>query len=329
VRRREFIASLGATALASALWPRVLGAQTRRTYRIGVLETIPLARNGPNFGALRRGLQERGYVEGRNLYIEYRSADGRGERFPALADELVRLGIDLIVTRGTPAARAAKAATSTIPIVMASIGEPLEVGVVASLARPGGNITGLSAFVTELSGKRVELLKETFPSIAQIGFLQNMGNPVSAAQWDAAQLAATSLGMSAARFDVRSEPYIPIAFASFVERKMDGMVVGIDALIQAHAGLIIELAARDRIRTVFPSREFVDAGALMSYGVNYPDLYFRAAGLIDKIFKGAKPAELPVEQPTKFELILNLKTARAFGLPLPSTLIARADEVIE
>jgi putative ABC transport system substrate-binding protein len=329
VRRREFIACLGGAFTAPLLSAQSLSAQARKTYRIGVLETIPLERNQANFRALRRGLQERGYIEGRNLRFEYRSVDGRGDRFPALANELVGLGVDLIVTRGTPAARAAKAATSTVPIVMAAIGEPLEVGVVASLAQPGGNITGMTSFVGELSGKRVELLKEAFPGIARVASLQNMSNPIAPAQWDATRFSARTLGLSAELLDVRTADDVPRAFAAFIERRIDALAVGLDALIQAQAGAVIELAARHRVRAAFPSREFVEGGGLMSYGVNYPDLYFRSAGLIDKIFKGAKPADLPVEQPSKLELLINLKTARALGLTIPSTLIARADEVVE
>jgi putative ABC transport system substrate-binding protein len=328
VRRRDVIAGLGGVAAMPILWPRPLGAQTGKTRRIGILETIPRDRNGPNFEALRQGLQDRGYIEGRNLRFEYRSADGDGERFPALADELVRLGVDLIVTRGTPAARAAKAATSSIPIVMAAIGEPLEVGVVASLARPGGNITGMTSFVGELSGKRIELLRETFPAIKRVGSLQNMSNPITPAQWDTTRLAANSLGLSAVLLDVRTADDIVRAFASYRDQKIDALTVGLDALIQAQMPAILDHAARQRVRVVYPSREFVEGGGLMSYGINYPDLYFRSATLIDKIFKGGKPRELPVEQPNKFELLLNLKIAKTFGLTIPQTVIARADEVI-
>src|SRR6476469_288790 len=199
MKRRDFITLLGG---AAAAWPVAARAQAK-VYAIGILETVPRAQNQANLAALLNGLREFGYVEGQNLRIDYRSADGQGERFPELVAELVRNRVDLIVTRGTPAARAAKAATATIPIVMAAIGEPLGVGVVASLAQPGGNVTGFSAFVTELSGKRVELLKETFPSIARVGFLLNMDNPVSPPQWEATLSVAKTLGLSAEVFDVR------------------------------------------------------------------------------------------------------------------------------
>jgi len=304
-------------------------AQSGRTYRIGVLETVSADRNRDNLDALLRGLRERGYVEGQNLRIEYRSADGRAERFLDLATELVHLPVDLIVTRGTPAAKAAQAATEMIPIVMAAIAEPLGIGVVASLARPGGNVTGLSAFATELAGKRVELLKEARPSIARVGFLQNMGNPASPPQWEAVQAAAKALGLSAEPFDVRNTNDIADAFARIANDRFDALSVGIDALTQVNAKMIVELAAAHKLLTAYPAREFVDVGGLLSYGPSYPDLYYRSAGLIDKIFKGAKPSEVPVEQPTKLELIVNLQTAKALGLEIPTNLMVRADEVIE
>jgi len=325
VRRRGFL-------VAFAALPRVAHAQRQQAahvWRIGVLETVPAAKNAANLGSLRRGLAEHGYVEGGNLELLYRSADGRAERFPALAEELLRERVDLLVTRGTPAAQAAKAATGTVPVVMAAIGEPLGVGVVASLAQPGGNVTGLSAYVTELAGKRVELLKQAFPSIARVGFMQNMGNPVSPPQWDATKQAARALGVEARELDIRNEDDIRQAFVKVERLRLDAVSVGIDALTQENAPLIVELAAKRRLATAYPAREFVDAGGLLSYGPSYPDLYFRAAGLIDKILKGAKPGDLPVEQPIKIELIVNAKTARALDLALPPTLLTRADEVIE
>ncbi|HEX9559249.1 MAG TPA: ABC transporter substrate-binding protein [Reyranella sp.] len=313
----------------AAIWPFTAFAQGNRLYRIGVLETVPAERNAANLDALRRGLRELGYIEGQNLQIEYRSAAGRADRFPELADELLRHRVDLIVTRGTPAALAAKAATTTVPIVMAAIGEPLGVGVVASLARPGGNITGLSAFVTELTAKRLELLKESFPLIGRLGFMQNMGNPVSPPQWEASQAAARALGISVELLDVRTAQDIRGAFELIRERKLDALSVGVDAIMQAEADLIVELVAQRRLVTAYPAREFVEVGGLLSYGPSYPDLYFRAAAMIDKIFKGARPGDLPVEQPTKLELVINLKTARTLGIVMPPILLARADEVIE
>ena len=329
MRRREFISLFVSAVAFASVRPSPLRAQASRIYRIGVLETVPLDRNKANYGALLRGLREHGYIEGQNLQIEYRSADGDGDRFPGLVVDLIGRGVDLIVTRGTPAAKSAKAATATIPIVMAAIGEPLGVGVVASLAQPGGNVTGFSAFVTELSGKRVELLKETFPSIARVGLLQNMGNPVSPPQWEATLSAAKTLGLSAEVFDVRGDRDIASAFATMRQRRVSALSVGIDAVTQANAATIAKLAAEQKLPTAYPAREFAEVGGLLSYGVDYPDLYYRAAGLVDKIFKGAQPANLPVEQPTKLELVINLRTAKTLALEIPSTLLARADEVIE
>ena len=326
MNRRELVRLFG----AAAAWPIAVHAQHfAKLYRIGILETIPAPRNLANLDALRRGLRDHGYIEGQNLELHYRSADGNAEQFPTLAAELVRLPADLIVTRGTPAAKAAKSATSKIPIVMAAIGEPLGVGVVASLARPGENVTGLSAFVTELAGKRIELLKEAFPDITSVGFLQNMGNPVSPPQWEATRNAANSLALSTELFDVRAEQDIENAFKAAAERKISALSIGIDGLTQSKAKMIVDLAGEHRLATIYPAREFVDAGGLVSYGPSYPDLYFRAAGLIDKIFKGATPGDLPVEQPTKLELIFNLRTAKALGRALAPSLLARADEVIE
>jgi putative tryptophan/tyrosine transport system substrate-binding protein len=306
-------------------------AQSGHLYRVGILETVPAERNRDNLDGLLRGLRERGYVEGQNLRIEYRSADGQAERFLDLATELVHLPVDLIVTRGTPVAKAAKATTDMIPIVMAAIAEPLGVGVgvVASLAHPGGNVTGLSAFATELAGKRVELLKEARPSIARVGFLQNMGNPASPPQWEAVQAAAKALGVAAEPLDIHTPQDIADTFARIAANRLDALSVGIDALTQANAKLIVSLAAEHQVLTGYPAREFVDVGGLLSYGPSYPDLYYRAAGMIDKIFKGAKPGDLPVEQPTKLELVINLKTAKTLALEIPPNLLARANEVIE
>jgi putative tryptophan/tyrosine transport system substrate-binding protein len=203
------------------------------------------------------------------------------------------------------------------------------VGVVATLAHPGSNITGLSAFVTELAGKRIELIKEMLPSISRVAFMQNMGNPVSPPQWDASRAAAATLGVALELFDVRNAQDIAHAFGMVADHKVNAILVGIDATTQANGAMIIEMAAKEKIATTYPSREFVDAGGLLSYGVSYPDLYRRSASLIDKIFKGANPGDLPVEQPTKLELVINLKTAKALGLTVPPTLLSRADEVIE
>jgi putative ABC transport system substrate-binding protein len=326
MRRREFLALLGAATVAAS---SLHAQQSAKVRRIGILETISPALNARNLDALRRGLRELGYVEDRNYVLEYRSADGDAQRYPALAEELVRLGVDLIVTRGTPAARAAKKATETIPIVMAAIGEPLGMGVVDSLARPGGNLTGLSGFVTELAGKRVELVKELRPQGSTAALFHNMGNPVVPLQWEETKKAAQVLGLEAILLDVRTKDDIPAAFEQASARRVDSLLVGIDGLIQVNRQLIVDLAAKQGLTAIYPSKEFTDIGGLMAYGVSYPDLYFRSATFIDKIFRGAKAGDLPVEQPTKLELIINLAAAKALGLVVPPSLITRADEIIE
>jgi ABC-type uncharacterized transport system substrate-binding protein len=321
---------LAVTLLALALLaaPHAAHAQQAgKVYRIGILETIPAARNAANLDALRRGLRDVGYVEGRNLVIEYRSADGRAERFSDLASELVRLKVDLIVTRGTPAARAAKHATGTIPVVMATMGDPY--ALVASYAQPGGNITGVTTFSTELTGKRIELLKELVPGLSRIGLLHNMGNPASPPEWEETKTAARSLGLQAELLDVRSQDDLGRAFERAVRQHVDALLIGADGLTQMHQHTIVDLVARKRLPAAYPAREFVEAGGLMAYAVSYPDLYYRFASFVDKIFKGARPADLPVEQPTKFELVINLKTAKALGLTIPPSVLARADEVIQ
>jgi putative ABC transport system substrate-binding protein len=324
MNRRELIALLG----GAAAWPLAARAQqVGRIYRIGILEPIPAARNAANLNALRKGLRELGYTEERNLVIEYRSADGRAERFPELASELVRLKVDLIVTRGTPAAIAAKNATETIPVVMATMGGPG--AIVPSFAHPGGNITGVITFSTELTAKRIEIIKELIPNLSRIALLHNMSNPAVPPEWEETKTAARSLGLEAKLFDVRSEEDLGHAFELAVRQHVDALVIGADGLTQTHQQTIVDLAARNRLPAVYPAREFVDAGGLAAYAVNYPDLYFRLASFVDKIFKGEKPGTLPVEQPTKFELVINAKTAKNLGLTIPPTLLVRADEVIE
>jgi len=325
VRRREFIRLFGA---AAAVWPLATRAQQpTKTYRIGMLETTSPALNTAELDAFRKGLRELGYVEGQTYKIEYRSADGQADRFPELAKELVRLGVDLIVTRGTPATIAAKNATETIPVIMASVGEPLLI--VNSLARPGGNVTGLSAFVNVMTSKRLELTRELVPRLSRIGLFHNMSNPVAPPQWEETKTAAQSWAIEAELLDVRSREDVDRAFDRAQERRVDALLVGLDGLIQAHRQIIAGLAARNKLPAVYSGKEFIEAGGLLSYAVSYPDLYRRAATYVDKIFKGAKPADLPVEQPTKFELIINLKAAKALGLTIPPTLLSRADEVIE
>ena len=323
--RRTFIGRIAGGFLAAPLAARA--QQVGKVYRIGILEAIPAAQNAANLDALRKGLRDLGYVEGRNLIIEYRSADGRAERFPDLASELVRLKVDLIVTKGTPAARAAKNATGTIPVVMATMGDPR--AIVASFAHPGGNITGVTTFSTELTAKRIELLKELVPNLSRVALLHNMGNPAVPPEWEETRTAARSLGLQAELLDVRSQGDLGRAFELAVRQHVDALLIGADGLTQMHQQTIVDLVARNRLPAAYPAREFVEAGGLIAYAVNYPDLYFRFASFVDKIFKGAKPGDLPVEQPTKFELVINLKTAKALGLTIPQSLLLRADEVIQ
>jgi len=325
--RRAFIGALAGGLMAA---PRIADAQPAgKLHRIGMLETISMALNAANLEAFRQALRELGYVEGRNYIIEYRSADGRSERFPDLAAELVRLKVDVILTRGTPAVMAAKSATGAIPVVMAASSDPVLSGVVASLARPGGNITGLSSIVHEVSGKRLELIREVVPGVSRIAVLFIMNNAAEALQWKETEIAASSLRVQVQLLDVRKAGDFGRAFDAAIKQRAGALVVGLDTLTQTNHRFIVDLAAKHRLPTIYGTREFVDAGGLMGYGVSYPDLYRRAATYVDKILKGAKPADLPVEQPTKFDLVINLKTAKALGLTIPPSLLARADEVIE
>jgi ABC-type uncharacterized transport system substrate-binding protein len=323
MNRRAFIVTA-----AGLLAPRAAAAQkTGKVYRIGVLDPTPMALSVGNLDAFRQGMRELGYVEGQNFALEYRSPEGRANRFPDLAHELVRLKVDLILTRGTPAVTAAKSATRTIPIVMAASGDPVGVGVVTGLARPGGNVTGLSALTAELSGKRLQLLKEAIPGAQRVAAVLDRGAP--ATQWRATEQAARSIGLQPQVFYLEKAEDLEPAFDGAAKQRADAVLVGLGAVIQNNIDHVVALAARHRLPSVFNSREFVVAGGLMAYGVSYPDSYRRAASYIDKILKGAKPADLPIEQPTKFELVINLRTAKALGLTIPPSLLARAEQLIE
>jgi putative ABC transport system substrate-binding protein len=326
MERRTFMAMVSGGLLAA---PRAAKAQAGKVYRIGMLETRSTELNAANIDAFRQGLRELGYKEGQNLEIAYRSSDGRDERFPGLASELVHLKVDLILTRGTPAALAAKSASQTIPVVMAASGDPVGSGLVASLGRPGGNVTGLSLFNVEIYAKRVELLRELVPKLTRIAGLFNMSNPVLPLQWKEVERTARSLGIQPQLLDVRRPEDLPRAFDAAAKQHAQALIVGLDGVTQGNLRPIAELAAKQRLPSMYAEKAYAAVGGLITYGASDFHAYHRAATFVDRIFKGAKPADLPVEQPTKFELVINLKTAKALGLTIPQSLLLRADEVIQ
>jgi putative tryptophan/tyrosine transport system substrate-binding protein len=327
MRRRQFITLLG----GAAAWPITANAQqpAGKIWRIGMLETAPQGVSAANLAAFQSGMRELGYVLGQNLVIEYRSSDGHNERLPDLASELVRLNVDLIVLRGTPQALAAKSATDRIPIVMANVADPVGSGIIASLANPGGNITGSSSFVTELEGKRIELLKEMVPGVKRMATIRDFSNPATTAQWESEQAAARALAVEIRRFDVRDTVGVTRAFEAAIDEKVEALIVAVNTVTSTNRRQIIELAAHYKLPAIYQDGAFAADGGLISYGVSYPQLYYRAATFVDKIFKGAKPADIPVEQPTTLEFVINLKTAKMLGLDGPISLQQRADEVIE
>jgi putative tryptophan/tyrosine transport system substrate-binding protein len=325
--RRAFIGTLAGGLLAAPLAAE--GQQTGKVYRIGMLETRSTVLNAANIDAFRRGLRELGYTEGQNFEIVYRSSDGRDERFPSLASELVRLKVDLILTRGTPAALAAKRATRTIPIVMAASADPVGSGLVASLGRPGGNVTGLSSADIEVYAKRFELLRAMVPKLARIAAIFDMSNPVIPPQWHVVEATARSLGIHAQLLDVRCPQDLGRGFDAAAKQRAEALIVGVGSITQGNLRTIADLAAKQRLPSIYGAKEYVDFGGLITYGASDPHMYRRAATFVDKIFKGAMPSDLPVEQPTTFELAINLKAAKALGLTIPQSLLQQADQVIE
>ncbi len=311
-----------------AALPRIAGAQpAAKTPKVAYLSAS--SATSSTVEAFRQGLRELGYVEGRNIQIEYRWAEGRFDRLPALAAELVGLGVNVIVAANTPAALAAKNATSTIPIVLVTSGDPVGSGLVASLARPGANVTGLSLTPTPaISGKLLELLKEAFPTVTHVAVLANPANPPTAGLLMEIELAARSLGLRLRVVQVREPKEFGDAFATMKSERVSALLVIADPLVNDSRDRIVAFAATNRLPAIYPYRTFVDAGGLMSYGADLSDLSRRAATYVDRILKGAKPAELPIEQPTKFQLVVNLKTAKALGLTIPPPLLLRADDVI-
>jgi putative ABC transport system substrate-binding protein len=325
--RRALITGMGLSIAATPLAAEA--QQAGKVYRIDMLETRSIDLNAANIEAFRQALLALGYKEGRNLQIVYRSSGGRDERFPSLASELVGLKVDLIVSRGTPASLAAKNATHTIPVVMAPVGDPVATKLVASIARPGGNVTGLSALNVGIYAKRVELLRELLPRLTRIAGLCNMGNPVVTLQWQEVQQAARSLEIRPQLLDVRRPEDLPRAFGAAVQEHAEALVVALEGLTLGNLRPIAELAVKNRLPSIYAVREYADLGGLMSYGWSDPYQYQRAAAFIDKILNGVKPADLPIEQPTKFELVINLKTAKTLGLTIPHSLLVRADEIIQ
>jgi ABC-type uncharacterized transport system substrate-binding protein len=327
MNRRDFITLLAGTAVA---WPLAARAQQlRKVYQVGVLLPGTPASFSLRTKAFLEGLRSLGYVEGQTIAIEWRWGQDKVDGLPDLAAELVGRNVDVLITGGTPAAKALKSATGTIPIVMAIIGDPVAAGLVDSLALPGGNATGFSIIAPDLSGKRLELLKEIVPNVSSVAVMLNTGNPQSKFELKEMETAARVLGLQIQPIEISPERTLEDGFAAASKTPAQSLIVLTDPIFFSQRERIVDLATRSRLPAMYFFQDFVAAGGLMSYGPSDTDLYRRAASYVDKILKGAKPSELPVQQPTKFELVINLKTAKALGLEIPPTLLARADEVIE
>ena len=320
MRRREFIALLGS---AAALPFAARAQHAAKIRRIGIID------DGPMWRSFRQALRELGYVEGQNIAYEYRYGNGMPERLATVAAELVRRPVDVIATFGTPPTQAAKEATATIPIVMVGVGDPVRAGLIASLARPGGNLTGNTVLSPDLGPKRLQIVREAIPKATRIAYLANSDNASSVATIAEMKIATPAAGMVLIPVEVRSVADFDPAFAAMLRERPDAVMVTNDPFHQIHVSRIIEFLANNRLPGMFQNKENVAAGGLMSYGASVPDLFRRAAGYVHRILQGTKPADLPVELPTKFDLAVNLKTAKALGLELSPTFIARADEVIE
>jgi len=322
VRRREFITLLGSTVGA---WPLASRAQRPpvRMPRIGIID------NEPVWDSFRQGLRDLGYVEVQNIAIEYRSAENKVDRLAQAARELASIPVDVIVVTGSPATLAARQATSTIPIVAIAVGDPLRAGFAVSLARPGGNMTGLSALSPDLVGKRLEILRECIPAVARVAFLWNPDNDSNLAFLDELIIAVPALGLQLTSAPIRNADEFEGAFVAVMQRRPNAALVSGDPLLRRHQSRIIDFAAKNRLPAMYQEKEWVAAGGLLSYGPNFPDLFRQGALYVHRILQGAKPADLPIEQPTHFDLAINVKTARALGLEIPPALLTRADEVIE
>jgi putative tryptophan/tyrosine transport system substrate-binding protein len=326
-RRRELLIALGVAALA---WAGAVRAQAPSTLRrIGMLSGFSPSGYAPSYQAFRLGLRDLGWVEGKNISIEYRHAEGRHDRLPDLAADLVRLKVDVIVTTATSDALAAQRATKAIPIVMVAAGNPVAHGLVESLARPGGNVTGLSQMLQEVSGKRLELLKEVVPKLSRVAVLWNPNSASATLNWKENQQPARQLGIQLFSLEVRSPSELDKAFEAATNVRAGALAILPDPVISTSLERIADFAAKSRLPSIYQSSEFADAGGLVTYGPDRPDLFRRAATYVDKILKGTKPGDLPVDQPTKLELVVNLKTAKAIGITIPQSVLFRADKVIE
>ena len=303
--------------------------QTGNVYRIGFLGNSTAALEANLVGPFREGLRDLGYVEGRNVLIEYRWAEGKYDRFPALIGELLALKVAVIVTAGTPATLAVKKATTSVPLVMSAVGDPVGSGIVPSLSHPGGNITGLTAISTEMDAKRLELLREVVPSVSYIALLWNAASPLQVLAEKQVQAAAQVLRMRVLSLGVKTEEEIKSALAVMARERPDALLVLADRLLLHHRALIMDFATRHRLPGVHAYRELVEAGGLMSFGPSYADMHKRAAYFVDRILKGAKPGDLPVERPRTFELVINLKVAKALGLTIPQSVLLRGTEIIQ
>ncbi len=325
MNRRTFLCGLTLGAFGA---PLAAPAQTGKLHRVGFLGNSTAALEANLVGPFREGLRDLGYVEGRNVVIEYRWAEGKYERFPALIGELIALKVDVIVTAGTPASLAVKKATKSVPLVMVAVGDPVATGLVASLARPSGNITGLTSIAEALEGKRLELLREVVPKISHVAVFWNPVNPVFKRALDELQAAAAVLRIKVLSLGVRTPEELDAAFAAIVRERPEALLVLADRLFLHHRARIMDFAAQQRLPGVHAYRELVEAGGLMSFGPSYAGMHGRAAYYVDRILKGAKPGDLPVEGPATFELVINLKAAKALGLTIAQSVLLRATEVI-
>jgi ABC-type uncharacterized transport system substrate-binding protein len=326
--RRALLLVLLTVGLVVATPLGSLAQEPAKVARIGFLGLGSPSTTASWIEALRAGLRELGYIEGRNIFIEYRWSEGKYERLPNLAAELVRLNADVLVTHGTPGTLAAKRATTVIPIVMAVSGDAVGTGLVPSLARQGGNITGSTFLASELSAKRLDLLKQAFPGVTQVGVLLNPDNPLNAPMLQAMDVAAKGLHVRIWRFEARGPNDFDAAFSAIAKTRVDAIMINQDPILVSSPKRIADLALKWRLPSI-AFNEFAEAGGLIGYGVNIPEMFRRGAYFVDKILKGARPGDLPIEQPTKFELVINLKTAKTLGLSIPTSLLLRADQIVE